>query len=158
MLDSLARVSRAQCLGEWISPILSCREIEAAVEVESSAVAGISDFLNSASVRAPIAAGPGSARAALLAIVPRNPSSMARASSISSRKAFSAARAPRGNSWRWTVSSIAPHSDMPVSSAMRSRVSIVVLPMPRGGVLMTRCSAMESSGFRMSLQVARSCP
>ena len=50
------------------------------------------------------------------------------------------------------VSSIAPHIDVPVSSAIRSMVSIVVLPMPRGGVLITRCMAIESSGFPMTFR------
>ena len=60
------------------------------------------------------------------------PRCIARASSISSRKLLSAASARGGSScWR-IVSLIAPHIDVPVSSAMRSMVSIVVLPMPRG--------------------------
>ncbi len=42
---------------------------------------------------------------------------------------------------------MARHNDTPVSNAIRSRVSIVFLPMPRGGLLITRCTAIESSGF-----------
>ena len=41
---------------------------------------------------------------------------------------------------------------MPVVSAMRSSVSIVVLPMPRGGELTTRPSAIESCGFCTSFR------
>ena len=35
---------------------------------------------------------------------------------------------------------------------MRSMVSMVVLPMPRVGVLITRCKAIESSGLLMTLR------
>ena len=75
------------------------------------------------------------------------PASMARASSIRSLNAFSAANARCGRSFRFSTSPIAPHSDSPVSRATRSSVSSVVLPMPRVGVLMTRSSEIESSGL-----------
>ena len=45
-----------------------------------------------------------------------------------------------------------PTSESPVSSARLSSVSIVVLPIPRTGVLITRSSDTESSGFRMTFK------
>ena len=50
------------------------------------------------------------------------------------------------------ASPMALHSGRPVSRASRSRVSIVPLPMPRVGVLMTRNSEIESSGFKTTLR------
>ena len=47
---------------------------------------------------------------------------------------------------------IASQELMPVVRATRSRVSMVVLPMPRGGELTTRPRAMESCGFCTSLR------
>ena len=50
------------------------------------------------------------------------------------------------------ASPIAPQSDSPVSSANASKVSTVVLPIPRTGVLITRSSDTESSGFTMTFR------
>ena len=77
----------------------------------------------------------------------RCPPTCARPSSISSRKLFNAAKARAGNNCRAIASPSAPHIDSPVSSANRSIISMVVLPMPRTGVLITRSSDTESSGF-----------
>ena len=46
------------------------------------------------------------------------------------------------------AAAVASHVETPVSRASRSRVSSEVLPMPRVGVLMARCRAMESCGLR----------
>ena len=75
------------------------------------------------------------------------PACIALASSISCWKFFSEDSARGGKSWRRIASPIAPHSDNPVSRARRSRVSMVPLPTPRVGVLITRRREMESSGF-----------
>ena len=80
------------------------------------------------------------------------PASIARPSSINSRKLFNAATARAGNNCRVIASPTAPHIDNPVSSASRSIVSIVVLPIPRTGVLITRSSETESSGFWMTFK------
>ena len=44
--------------------------------------------------------------------------------------------------------------DVPVSRASRSSVSSVVLPIPRAGVLIALCSAIESCGFLTSRRYA----
>ena len=75
------------------------------------------------------------------------PASIARPSSISARKLFNAANARAGNSCRVIASPTAPHIDSPVSSASRSIISMVVFPIPRTGVLITRSKETESSGF-----------
>ena len=80
------------------------------------------------------------------------PRCIARASSISSLKPCSAVKARKGRSFRRSTSLIAPHMEVPVSSAMFSMASRVFLPMPRVGVLITRCTAMESSGFWMTFR------
>ena len=73
---------------------------------------------------------------------------MACASRMSWRNDSSAISARVGTSLLWMAAATASQVELPVSSAMRSMVSSVVLPMPRAGVLMTRCSAMESCGLR----------
>ena len=78
--------------------------------------------------------------------------SIARASSISLRKLPSAESARAGKSFSSVARATASHVLIPVVSAMRSSVSIVVLPMPRGGELTTRESAIEPCGFWTSFQ------
>ena len=63
---------------------------------------------------------------------------MACASRMSWRKDSSAISARVGIRRLAMAAASASHVDRPVSSARRSRVSSVVLPMPRAGVLMTR--------------------
>ena len=75
------------------------------------------------------------------------PSSIARASSITCWKLFSDATARGGTSCRFTAWPMAPHIESPVSRANCSSVSIVPLPMPRVGVLITRNNEIVSSGF-----------
>ena len=75
------------------------------------------------------------------------PASIARPSSISARKLLSAANARAGSNCLLIASPTAPHIDNPVSRASRSIISIVVLPIPRTGVLITRSSETESSGL-----------
>ena len=75
------------------------------------------------------------------------PAAIARASSIKSRNDRNACNARAGRNFRSMHSPIAPHSDSPVSSATRSATSIVVLPIPRTGVLITRSNETESSGL-----------
>ena len=77
---------------------------------------------------------------------------MARASSIRLRKAFSAADARGGNSWRWMRF---PDRTPQRQSGLERQcfdISIVVLPIPRTGVLITRNSEIESSGFWMTFK------
>ena len=73
---------------------------------------------------------------------------MACASRMSWRKDSSAMSARVGMRRLAMAAAVASHVERPVSRARRSRVSSVVLPMPRAGVLMTRCRAMESCGLR----------
>ena len=98
------------------------------------------------------AAGPTSGVAVSCNCSAKVPANMARASSISCWKLCSDDKARAGNNWRRTASPIAPHSDRPVSRASCSRVSIVPLPIPRVGVLMTRSSEIESSGLWMTFR------
>ena len=74
------------------------------------------------------------------------------ASRISWRKDSIAISARVGMRWLAMAALRASQVETPVSRASRSRVSSEVLPMPRAGVLMTRCKAIESWGLRMSLR------
>ena len=75
---------------------------------------------------------------------------MACASRISCRKLSSAIAARVGMRRFAIAAAVASQVETPVSRASRSTVSSVVLPIPRVGVLTTRCSAIESCGLRTS--------
>ena len=80
------------------------------------------------------------------------PASIACPSSITALNDLNAASARCGKSCLRVASPSAPHSEAPVSSATRSRVSSVALPIPRAGVLITRNSEIESSGLCMTFR------
>ena len=81
------------------------------------------------------------------------PASIARPSSIRSLKALQRRQRPLRQKLALDRFPIAPHNETPVSSATRSRVSMVVLPIPRTGVLITRSSEIESSRIVDDLQI-----